>query len=106
MPLLTTALPSKPQGLPEVPHAKDVGASTPGVMTSSLSSPPASASGSNGAHGQPSHWFWARHPSGSDVLISVAVCGVSVPSHAASITSPWCTRAPERMPGAKRERWR
>ena len=41
IPLLTTVDPSKPHGLPDVPHVNDVGVPTVGLIMNSLSSPPA-----------------------------------------------------------------
>jgi hypothetical protein len=53
IPLLATALPSKVQGSAFAPHVGSLGNPTAGLITSSSSSPPASTSGSMGAHAPP-----------------------------------------------------
>src|SRR5207245_2344308 len=90
-PLFDTDEPSNAQGWSRAPHVGSEGKATAGVSTSSLSSPPASESGSIGAYGPPGPWLSFRQAFGSLVGTNVAVCGVSVPSQAACTTSPWCT---------------
>src|SRR5207302_2340126 len=88
-PLFTTAEPSKGQGLPSVPQDGSEGASTFELRTAPFSS--FAGSGWNTAYGPPGCWFWPRHWPMWAVGTRVAVCGVSLPAHAALITSPVCT---------------